>query len=242
MLKYVLIFCTCAVVLILAREVLGVWYARRVGAEVVQQSSAYEQKVENPARHILVLGDSLAFGVGADNSVESVAGRIGYAYPRAHIENRAHSGFTIADVLEQVQNEKLEQYDMVLLQVGANDVLYFTPERVAREKLHALFNELSQVAPHVVFMWYGDVGLAPGLPPILARILHTKSMQMRTMYLEVAEQHGVHAVDLYEGDGVDSFGSDVERYYSKDKLHPSGAGYALWYERAEPTISTILNQ
>jgi lysophospholipase L1-like esterase len=54
---------------------------------------------------------------------------------------------------------------------------------------------------------------------------------VRDRFLAAARDHGVDYVDLFTGPGDNGFRQETDRYYARDGLHLSGAGYGTWYDR-----------
>lgn len=218
---------------IFAREFLVIQHTRTVAAQVVEQSKVYTQSPESPTKSVLFLGDSLAAGVGAESPGLSVAGRLGLENPTIKIENLGVSGNTIRDTTTIVRESVSERYDTIVVQIGANDVFQLTPSRVAEFQIRELLRLLQGKSDRVIFMTYGDVGLAPGMPRIVGWVLHHRSMELREIFIKEAQKAQVLYIDLYEGPGQDMFGANPDIYYAVDLVHPKGAGYEVWYKKLQ---------
>ena len=238
--KYIILFFTLIILCVVIHALFIINQTRRVGGEVVKQSLAYEQNPEEAIKKVLFLGDSLAFGVGADKPEGSLAGRVGTAHPNWDITNDSKSGRRIAGQLAQLRNNTFETQDLLILQIGGNDVVYLTDVSQVQKDLDVLLVEAKKISDEVIFLSYGDVGLVPGMPPIVSWFHHKRSLLLRDIFITAAEKHGIHYVDLYEGPGKDAFGADIERYYSPDKFHPSSEGYGLWYSKLEPVVAEVM--
>ena len=57
-------------------------------------------------------------------------------------------------------------------------------------------------------------------------------------FLAAAREHGADYVDLFTGASDNGFRQAPDRYYARDGLHLSGAGYGSWYDRL--TAATAL--
>lgn len=218
---------------IIAREFLVIEHTKTVAGQVVSNSKNYIQTPESPSASVLFLGDSLAAGVGAESSEVSVAGYFGTEHPTIQIQNLGVSGDAIKDTIAIVKEKVLEKHDTVVLQIGANDVFQFTPPKIVAFQIRELLRLLKDKSNRVIFMTYGDVGLAPGMPPIAGWVLHIRSMELRKIFIEEARKAGVQYIDLYEGPGQDLFGSDPDKYYAADLVHPKGEGYKIWYKKLQ---------
>ena len=94
--------------------------------ELIDQTVPYSRQ-GGGAEKWLILGDSLAYGVGASSSASSVAGNIGSYFPDATIVNKSESGFHVNDVLTQISDVSqpiaLEEFTDILVIVGGNDIV-----------------------------------------------------------------------------------------------------------------------
>lgn len=194
--------------------------------QVIASSDKYTQ--EGPGIRILVAGDSTGYGTGADIPDDSVAGRLGQKYPDAQIANVSKNGYTLREVAEALPKVK---YDLLILQVGGNDILGFRSATQMREDTEYLLERAQAVSDNVYFMSTGDVGAAPGLGPVVSSIMSSRTQVARTIFKEVSEAKGVAFVDLYEDPKDSVFAQEPGVYHSDDKLHPSSEGYRVWFEK-----------
>jgi lysophospholipase L1-like esterase len=191
---------------------------------------------------LLIVGDSTAVGTGASQPAESVAGRIGRAFPQVAIVNRGRDGAKTAAVSRQLGNPRDASFDAILIQVGGNDILRFTGVSRLREDLQALLGSAKAQAGLVVMMSTGDVGRAPAFPWPVDKYYSWKSKRVRQMILSLVAAEGVEYIDLYNPRPDNPFYRDPKRFYAHDGLHPSGQGYGLWYDKliAESSLSRVL--
>ena len=185
----------------------------------------------SPERYsILIVGDSTGVGTGAETPKDSVAGLILRDFPETTIENRAEDGAKFADVIAQLDDEITEQYDLILIQAGGNDILRFTPLETLGDNVGTLLKSAKERAHHVVFMGAGNVGNAPAFMPPLNWLYTSRTRKVRKLLMEIAEAEGVLYVDLFMERSDDPFIAEPERYNAADFLHPGSEGYRLWYE------------
>ena len=229
MLKPVLIAGALLIAAVVAWESahLGIhlWRARALAAA----STPFERTLPRPRHRLLVVGDSTAVGTGASDPAASVAGRLAAAFPGLAVENRARDGAVTRAVVGQLAGVQEHRFDLVLVQTGGNDILRLTPTEGLREATAAVLDAAGARGRRVVMMSTGDVGTAPAFPFPVDRLLSARTRQVRQVFMEAAAAAGVTYVDLYRRPAADPFLADPDRYYARDGLHPSGAGYALWY-------------
>ena len=235
-LKLVLLVAAVIIVLYAAYQYALIARARAIGAPLAAAAVPYEQHPADAARFILVMGDSTAAGVGASSSSESLAGRIGARYPDADIENLGVSGAQLPDLLAKIPSVPRDHYDLILLQIGANDVVYGSVGK-ARERIHQMYAWASAHADRVVSLSSGDIGLSPVFRWPLSTYMERRTLRVRADYLsEAALFPNVSYVDLFLYRQDDPFGKDVPKYYAPDHFHPSSDGYAYWFEKAGPYL------
>jgi lysophospholipase L1-like esterase len=206
----------------------------------IQTVDPYEQTPNVSKKSILVVGDSTAVGTGSLDPAQSVAGRLGAEYPDTTIINHSKNGRKTGEMVAIIKEEEGKQFDLVLLQTGGNDIIRFVPLSKVTTDIDMLLSESKKLSDQVVLVTSGDVGAAPFFPRPLNRVWSTRTKEVRTLFQAAAERHGVVYVDLL-GYGVDGiFNTDITKYYSPDLLHPSEAGYGVWYDYIGPAVSQSL--
>lgn len=201
----------------------------------------YEQQVENPKGNILVMGDSTAYGTGAFMARNSIAGRIGQKYPEHTIENISMNGATIADVTDRFEQVK-GVYDVIVLQVGANDILQKHTVRAIEADLRVLIMRAQQHTDEVVLMTAGNIGAAEafvknGVPDPTYEAL---SRAVRAQSMALSASLGFTYIDLFDEPEDDVFLQEPGTYLAFDDLHPSDAGYGVWFAKLYPYLASIL--
>jgi lysophospholipase L1-like esterase len=231
-----------AVVLLLAVAVIGVCAVRQTlriwqyGPRADYRIRPFELHNPKSRLKILFLGDSTMVGTGTLDNTQSTAGWFGRAFPKAHIDNFSVNGLRLAGLLKIFHPPMWEHYNLAVAQIGANDIIHFTPLPAIREDINRLVDRLKPLADTVVIMHSGHVGLAPIFVWPANEILGWRSRQVRAIYMETARERGVLYVDLYADRANDLFLKDIERYYGQDLFHPSGEGYHYWYHRIRETL------
>ncbi len=199
----------------------------QISKTLVAKSDPYTQHGTGP--RILVIGDSTGVGTGVTDSKGSIAGRFAQNFPNAIIENLSVNGWKVADALRHFPNVEAQTYDLIVLQIGANDIIQRTPMADFTRDLSALFVQAKSAGKNVVALHSGNIGLAPLFPWPISRYLTTKTRQYRAEYMRIAKDTGVTYVDLYGEASTDLFLTDIPRYYAPDLLHLTEDGYGFWY-------------
>jgi lysophospholipase L1-like esterase len=200
------------------------------GRKISDRSIPFQNLGSPEQYRILIVGDSTGVGTGAETPEDSIAGLILRDFPETTIENRAENGAKFAGVIEQLDDDTTEQYDLILIQAGGNDILRFTSLDTLRDNVEALLRTAKERARHVIFMSTGNVGNAPAFMPPINWVYTSRTRKVRKLLMEIAEAEGVLYVDLFMERSDDPFVSEPERYNAPDFLHPGSEGYRLWYD------------
>lgn len=202
---------------------------------MMAEEHPYKNESIDYAKTLLVLGDSTGVGVGADKPEESVAGRLASYIGATHTENYAVSGATVADLKPQIEKVTLKSYDFILIQIGANDIIFFRGAKRTAQQLD-IFMMMLPEARQTILMSAGNVGGAT-IFPFVVRPFHTwANLEFHKWFERVAKRRGATYVNLYEPRHIDPFLREPERYLSKDGLHPSSEGYGLWFEKIKQAL------
>lgn len=212
---------------------------------LIVEVKPYEQMGagENP-RSIFVLGDSTGYGTGAGSGKYSIAGLLGADYLNYSVTNNSVNGRTIGEALTEINTLPTEpRHELLLLQIGGNDILQKRDVDVVRRELTQLYIEAKKRSVQVVMISSGNVGTAAAFTGTKkAGEYERLSRQFRQMFIEVAAESGVTYVDLFEEPENDTFLREPKKYLAIDGLHPSKAGYAYWYQTLGPVIKELLPQ
>ncbi len=207
---------------------------------LIIQTTPYEQTVAGDKR-ILIVGDSTGYGTGVCDPRLSVAGLIGKNFTSYSISNDSSNGRTIAGGIEVLQ--KLAQddhYELILLQIGANDILQKRDVEIVQRELSTLYKEAKKHSKNVVMLSNGNIGASYAFKGKEAETYTALSRIFRTLYMDTAKLHEVVYIDLFEEPQDDVFVQDPKKYTAFDGLHPSEEGYAVWYKKLQPVLREML--
>jgi lysophospholipase L1-like esterase len=210
-----------------------------IGVALAEKTTPYEQEVLQPTKRRLVVGDSTGVGVGADDPKHSLAGRLGASFPNASIINRAVSGAKVVDVGLQFDSVRGQQFDLVYIQIGGNDIVRFTNFGDIERGLETLIEKAKAYGSQVVVATSGNIGTAQIFPRGTRWLIRIRTQQVREVFMLSVPEETVHYVDLYKAERIDPFAADPKKYYAADSFHPSADGYAVWYETIFPVIAGL---
>lgn len=212
------------------------------GRGLAKASVPFEVRVKEASRRVLVIGDSTGVGTGASDSADSVAGRIARDYPGTEIVNRAQDGAKVEDIPEQLKDFRNGEFDLVLLQVGGNDIIRFTDLDRLNDAITEVLHLSGDKGGKVIFMSTGNVGLAPVFFPPVNWIYSWRTRKVRAIFMAVSCREKIEYIDLFKERDKDPFLRDSATFYAADTLHPGSEGYRLWYEelKRQSSIDMIL--
>lgn len=212
------------------------------GKEVIAQAVRYERIIPNATASILVIGDSTGFGTGSKDPVESIAGRLGTFYTDASVVNRSENGMKLHALREAVGAiPSGERHDLILLQIGGNDILQFSSKKAIEEDLRTSLKAAKDHAHTIILMSTGNVGSAPAFDRIVGMIYEARTREIRELFMRVAREEGVSYVDLFAERKDDPFVREPARYHAADGLHPTGSGYGLWFQKLKPLLPDLIS-
>lgn len=177
------------------------------------------------ARMLVVLGDSLAQGVGASQPALGYAGRLrellaeGGALPP--VINLSRSGAKIADVLQDQLPALAEvpgSSHLIVCTVGSNDLVRSTRLGRSRRDMTALINALPPAAL---------LGTLPDRGSVAAMMLN------RHLRSE-AERAGITVADV----AVNL--TTWRGHRAGDRFHPNDRGYGLWVEAFRSVLASTM--
>ena len=229
--KLILIL-ACVVALYLVSEVVRFVMLMQRGSSVSESAKRFEQVIEHATRTFVVMGDSTAVGTGAGNPHESVAGRIGKDFPESTVRNYGINGLKAEGLVQELKKLPEEKVaDVLIVQIGGNDILRFTELAKLRKDITEVLHEAALRADTVIVMSTGNVGSAPAFGMLTSKLYEWRTRQVRALFIELTTKKEVSYVDLFIERKDDPFVADPKTYHSPDGLHPSGTGYGLWYEK-----------
>lgn len=206
------------------------YYKITISGKLVRSAIPFSLPGNDYTTTLLVLGDSTAVGVGATNPPESLPAKIASYLTTTYVENHAVSGALVSDLPSQIQLLTRDHYDILLLQIGANDVVRFHDIEMVEKELGPILVTLHKKASKVIFISAGNIGGAPLIPPPL-RPFYTRLNLIYHEHFEVlAKKNNITYINLYQDPLHDPFVQDPKKYFAEDSFHPSSLGYGIWFE------------
>jgi lysophospholipase L1-like esterase len=188
--------------------------------------------------HLLLnlLGDSIAYGVGASRPGDRLAARLTRGLADRGFDVTTHvlavSGARSAGLARQVDlalGQTGRDADWVervaVIVVGANDLTHMVPVEEAAADLGRAVRRLRGVGAEVVVAPAPDLSVVPHVPPALRPVVHAGSMALRAAQVRTVRAAGGRVADQ-DGATTGAFAADPA-LFSGDRFHPSSAGYGV---------------
>lgn len=183
-------------------------------------------------RHLVVLGDSTAAGIGVQQVADTVGGQLGSRLG-ARCTSYGVSGARAADLAAQI--DMVVDADAVLVLIGANDATHLTPlARVGREVRAAV----ARLEAPVVVGTCPDLGAARAFAHPLRELADARGRAVARTTAEAVRAAGGTVVDLRALTGP-TFRTDPT-CLSSDLFHPSARGYGVWAQALLPAVREAL--
>lgn len=190
---------------------------------------------------LLLLGDSIAAGLGAQHRKETLGGRLAKALAReigqpVRLRTGAVVGAESSDLAAQIDALPQDyRPDVVVIVVGGNDVTHRVPVAVATAHLTDAVGRLRTLGAVVVVGTCPDLGALRAVPQPLRSIGSRLSAQLAAAQAESARAAGAEVVSLRRAVGP-FFHIDPDGMFSLDRFHPSALGYRRTAEALLPVV------
>lgn len=179
-------------------------------------------------RHVVVIGDSVAAGVGVAHGEDTVAGCLARALaaPAATWAIHARGGLDARGVRGLLDGpgvmDDLAAADVVVLSVGVNDLKAAHGLGRWRTDLDELLGSLVWAAPGAVVVLLGmpPVATFPALPRRLRGLLGARAAHMDEVGIDIARRYGVRHLPL----GADLL--ETADAFAADGFHPSARAHS----------------
>ena len=182
----------------------------------------------NPSAKMKVLfaGDSTAVGIGATDNAMSTSGWFSKDFPDAHVENHSRSGLRLGGLIVILNDLQGKKFDIAILQIGANDIIRFTPFKKIENNLQQVLRLTRQIAKKIILLHSGDIGEVRIFLWPLNWIYTQRTLKMREIYRAASRNADISYVDIY---AFNKKIKNIQQKYAKDNFHLNDQGYNMWY-------------
>lgn len=179
---------------------------------------------------LLMLGDSIAAGLGASTPGQTLGARLAKGLGTAsrrpvRLRTAAVVGSESPALPGQLETLPPDyRPDLAVIVVGGNDVTHRIPTAVSLQHLTGTIGHLQSLGAVVVVGTCPDLGMLRPLPQPLRTLAGRMSRHLALAQRQAALAHGAHPVPLSTAVGP-FFISNPDDMFSLDQFHPSALGY-----------------
>lgn len=223
-----------------ARAVMG----KPHGEKAPKADKVYRKRFGDPL-DLVMLGDSLAAGLGADLPGETLGARLAKGLAKkvkrsVRLRTVAKVGNHSEELARQI-GRLPEDYrpDVAVIVVGGNDITHRKPLAESIAHLEDAIGQLQDRGAAVVVGTCPDLGMLRAVRQPLRTLGSIASKQLATAQREAALRLGAHVVVLAQVAGP-FFISHPEEMFSIDQFHPSSLGYRRTAKAMLPSLLAAL--
>ena len=226
----------------LARQRIG----KPLGELSIDADRLWRRSLDGRPIELLLLGDSLAAGLGAAHRKETLGGRVAKGLARrmqrpVRLRTAAVVGSESAALAGQLDGLPADyRADVAVIVIGGNDVTHLVSPSAAADRLEEAIMRLQDVGTRVVVGTCPDLGTLKPVPQPLRSLLSRMSRRLALAQTRVAWRTGAVPVDLRHMVGP-IFHAEPDAMFSLDRFHPSAAGYRQTAEALLPAVITALD-
>lgn len=216
----------------------------QLGEQALDADRTFKKKYGDRIE-LLLLGDSIAAGLGAERPKETLGARLATRLAKrtghaVRLTTAARVG-SESSVLAQQLDELPETYrpDVAVIVVGGNDVTHRVPVAVSVGHLEDAIQRLRARGTSVVVGTCPDLGALRPVPQPLRSLGSRASRQLATAQRDCALRCGAHAVSLAKVVGP-FFITNPDEMFSLDRFHPSALGYKRTARAVLPSVLAAL--
>jgi lysophospholipase L1-like esterase len=213
--------------------------------EVAPAADGKYKKKYGATLELLVLGDSIAAGLGADLPQETFGARLASRLAKAsrrtvRLTTAARVGSESSMLAGQLAALPASyRPDVAVIVVGGNDVTHRVPVAESVRHLEAAIADLRQRGAAVVVGTCPDLGALRPVPQPLRALGSRASRQLAQAQEAAAVRNGAHAVSLAHVVGP-FFITNPDEMFSLDRFHPSALGYKRTAKAMLPSLLAAL--
>lgn len=217
----------------LGYEVIRMNQLINAGAVMTRNAVKFERPIEGK-NEILIIGDSLAYGVGVTKPEDSFAGVLADSFDNKAIVNKAEIGETIGSLENSIDEKLATRYERVYIIVGGNDIMRMHINILnSKDSLKTLVRDAAQSADRVFLVTTGDFENVSLSPWLLKQVFEIRSNMIRSTALELE-------LEISNFDYIDFQSENIGKY--EYKLLEAADGFHLNEQGIQRLVSTIIKE
>ncbi|MET0811503.1 MAG: SGNH/GDSL hydrolase family protein [Microbacterium sp.] len=212
-----------------------------LGESALDADRVWRSALEGDPVELLVLGDSIAAGLGAERRKDTLGARLAKGLGRrlrrpVRLRTAAVVGSESSALSAQLDALPADyRPDVAVIVVGGNDVTHRVPVSVSVRHLTDAIHRVRSRGAQVVVGTCPDLGALRPVPQPLRALGSRLSRQLADAQAVAAEASGARAVSLRKAVGH-VFISHPDEMFSLDRFHPSALGYRRTADALLPSL------
>lgn len=224
----------------IARRAIG----KPLGEDAHMADRVYKKKYGAPV-DLLLLGDSIAAGLGAEKPKHTLGAQL--AKRIARDTRRSVRLYTAACVGSETSMLRAQlaglppgyRADVAVIVVGGNDVTHRVRAAESVRHLREAVTALQAIGTSVVVGTCPDLGALTAVPQPLRTLVRVASRQLASAQRDLVVELGERVVSLAHVVGP-FFVTQPEEMFAVDRFHPSSAGYKRTAKAMLPSVLAAL--
>lgn len=223
-----------------ARRIIG----KPLGEDAHVADKVYKKKYGDPV-DLLLLGDSIAAGLGADRPKHTLGAQLSKKLAkrtRRAVRLRTAAQVGAESSMLRAQLASLPpgyRADVAVVVVGGNDITHRVRVATSRRHLAEAVGALREQGTEVVVGTCPDLGALTAVPQPLRTVARLASRQLAGAQRDVVTDLGGRAVSLGHVVGP-FFVTRPDEMFAVDRFHPSSAGYRRTASALLPSVEAAL--
>ncbi len=221
----------------------GFWARRTIGLRKESAPYAdgiYGSKRRGTSLRLVILGDSVAAGLGADSPLDTFGALLAQGLADAtdrpvRLVNVATVGARSADLEAQVTRALLLRPHVAIVIIGGNDVTHLTRPQTAVRDLEEGVARLADAGSEVVVGTCPDIGTIKPIRQPLRSVARRLSRQLAAAQTIAVVEAGGRSVSLGDLLGP-HFEEHADEMFAHDRFHPSSIGYEATAQVLLPSV------
>ncbi|MGN6723750.1 MAG: SGNH/GDSL hydrolase family protein, partial [Marmoricola sp.] len=224
----------------IARGIIG----KPLGEEALNADRVYKKRYGDPIE-LLILGDSIAAGLGAEFPRETLGARLSRKLAKElHRSVRLRTAAIVGAESNRLPDQLASlptryRADVAVIVIGGNDVTHRIPVSESVRYLEDCVRALREMGTEVVVGTCPDLGALTPVPQPLRSLGARASRQLALAQQEAVIAAGGRTVSLATVVGP-FFITNPEEMFSLDRFHPSSLGYKRTAEAMLPSVLAAL--
>jgi lysophospholipase L1-like esterase len=215
-----------------------------LGEDAIDADKLWKKAYGDPLR-LLVLGDSIAAGLGAERRKDTLGARLARGLAKelhraVELRTAAVVGSESSALAAQLDGLPSSYApDVAVIVIGGNDVTHRVPVVESVRHLEEAIDRLRARGAAVVVGTCPDLGALREVPQPLRTLGSRMSRQLAIAQRDAAIRNGAHAVALARVVGP-FFITNPDEVFSLDRFHPSALGYKRTAKALLPSVLIAL--